>query len=61
MSKVRRAVIREWMLLTREKRSSSEQAAAFAKAALQRHDLPRSRRTPHAIIMRWLSPRTGRP
>ncbi|HEX7920000.1 MAG TPA: hypothetical protein VF583_03545 [Bradyrhizobium sp.] len=61
MSKVRRAVIREWMLLAREKRHSSEQAAAFAKAALQRHDLPRSRRTPHAIIMRWLRPRTGRP
>lgn len=62
MSKVRRAVIREWMLLAREKRQSSEQAAAFATAALQRHGLPRSsRRTPHEIIMRWLRPRTGRP
>ncbi|MTV11778.1 MULTISPECIES: hypothetical protein [Bradyrhizobium] len=62
MSKVRRAVIREWMLLAREKRQSSEQAAAFARAALQRHDLPRSsRRTPYEIIMRWLRPRTGRP
>ncbi|WP_076865856.1 hypothetical protein [Bradyrhizobium mercantei] len=61
MSKVRRAVIREWMTLAREKRQSSEQAAAFATAALQRHRLPRSRRTPHAIIMTWLSPRTGRP
>ncbi|MFQ3454896.1 hypothetical protein PMN64_16565 [Bradyrhizobium sp. UFLA01-814] len=62
MSKVRRAVIREWMLLAREKRQSSEQASAFAASALQRHDLPHSsRRTPHAIIMRWLLPRTGRP
>ncbi|WP_244069528.1 hypothetical protein [Bradyrhizobium sp. Ce-3] len=61
MSKVRRAVIREWMLLARERRQSSEQAATFATAALQRHALPRSRRAPHAIIMRWLRPRTGRP
>ncbi|MBR1164565.1 hypothetical protein [Bradyrhizobium elkanii] len=61
MSKVRRAVIREWMLLVREKRRSSEQAAAFATAALRRHELPRSRRTPHMIIMRWLRPRIGRP
>ena len=61
MSKVRRAVIREWMLLAHEKRQSIEQASGFAKAALQRHDLARSRRTPHEIIMRWLQPRTGRP
>ncbi|UGY12197.1 hypothetical protein [Bradyrhizobium septentrionale] len=61
MSKVRRAVIREWMLLAREKRQSGQQAAAFAKAASQRHNLPRSRRTPHAIIVGWLWPRTGRP
>jgi rRNA-processing protein FCF1 len=58
--KVRRAVIREWMALAHQKRQSGEQAAAFAKAALERHSLPRSRRTPHEVIMRWLRPRTGR-
>jgi hypothetical protein len=58
---VRRAVIREWMALAREKRQSGQQAMAFAKAAAERHCLPRSRRTPHAVIMGWLRPRTGRP
>ncbi|MGY4473281.1 hypothetical protein ACVILL_000695 [Bradyrhizobium sp. USDA 3364] len=61
MSRVRRAIIREWMTLAREKREFAEQASAFATAALQRHRLPRSRCTPHAVIMRWLGPRTGRP
>jgi hypothetical protein len=60
MSKIRRAVIREWMSLTHDKRQSGAQAAAFATVALQRHNLPRSRRTPHEIVMRWLRPRTGR-
>jgi hypothetical protein len=59
--KVRRAVIREWMLLAREKRQSSQQALAFANAAIQQHSLPRSRRTPRDVIMGWLRPRTGRP
>jgi hypothetical protein len=58
---VRRAIIREWMALARENRQSGQQALAFAKAALQRHSLPRSRRTPHGVIMGWLRPRTGRP
>lgn len=61
MSKVRRAVIREWMTLAPAKRQSGAQASAFAAAALQRYHLPRRRRTPHAIIMAWLEPRTGRP
>jgi hypothetical protein len=60
-NKMRRAVIREWMALAREKRQSGRQALAFASAALQQHSLPRSRRTPHAVIMGWLRPRTGRP
>jgi hypothetical protein len=59
--KIRRAVIREWMSLAHERRQSTGQAIAFAKDALQRHRLPRSRRTPHEIIMAWLLPRTGRP
>ena len=60
-SNVRRAIIREWMLLSRDKRRSGEQARVFTKAALQRHQLPRSRRTPHAIVIAWLGPRIGRP
>jgi hypothetical protein len=59
--KARRAIIREWMALAREKRQSGRQALAFAKAAIQRHSLPRSRRMPHDVIMGWLRPRTGRP
>jgi rRNA-processing protein FCF1 len=58
---IRRAVIREWMTLAREKRQSGEQALAFARAAAERHSLPRSRHTPQDVIMRWLRPRTGRP
>lgn len=60
-SKARRAIIREWMTLAREKRESGQQALAFANAAIQRHSLPRSRRTPQDVIMGWLRPRTGRP
>jgi hypothetical protein len=60
-SNPRRAVIREWMTLAREKRQSSQQASAFAEVAMQRHLLPRSRRAPHDVIMAWLRPRTGRP
>ena len=60
-SNVRRAVIREWMSLAREKRKSGEQALAFAKAAIQRHKLPRSGRSAQDVVMGWLKPRTGRP
>jgi len=60
-SNVRRAVIREWMSLAREKRQSGEQALAFAKGAIGRHKLPRRRRQPEEIVLGWLKPRTGRP
>jgi hypothetical protein len=60
-SSKRRTIIREWMSLAAEKRQSGQQANTFAKAALQRHNLPRSRRSPHDIVMAWLRPRTGRP
>ncbi len=60
-SNVRRTIIREWMTLPRDKRQTGQQARAFTKAALQRHQLPRSRRTPHVIVMAWLRPRTGCP
>jgi hypothetical protein len=58
---VRRGIIREWMALARENRQSDRQALAFAGAAAERHSLPRSRRTPHVVIMGWLRPRIGRP
>ena len=55
----RRAIIREWMLLPREKRQSEEQAAAFALKAIEKHDLrvsgDRQRR-----VMAWLMPRVGK-
>lgn len=60
-SNVRRAIIREWMLLAREKRQSGEQARAFAKAAVQRHKLPLRRRPAEDIVLGCLGPRTGRP
>ena len=58
-SNVRRAIIREWMSLAREKRNSGD--VAFAKVAIQRHKLPRSRRSAQDVAVQWLRPRTGRP
>jgi hypothetical protein len=59
----RRAIIREWTSLACEKRQSTQQASAFADAALQRqrHRLHRTRRAPHDVIMAWQRPRIGRP
>ena len=57
----RRAVIREWMALPRDRRQTQEQTAEFAAKAAQRHALPRSRRDPYLVIMDWLRPRTGKP
>jgi hypothetical protein len=48
------------MIIRREKRQSSQQARTLTKAAVQRHQLPRSRQTSHETIMAWLLPRTGR-
>jgi hypothetical protein len=59
-SPVRRAVIREWMALTRDKRSTHKQATAFAKAVVERHRLPVSSRDPYAVVMGWLLPRIGK-
>jgi hypothetical protein len=58
---IRRAVIREWMTLPRDKRQTAAQAANFAAKAVQGHTLPRSRRDPHGVMMSWLLPRTGKP
>lgn len=60
-SSPRRTIIREWTSLAREKRQSNQQASAFADAAQKRHNMPRSRRRPHDVIMAWLRPRIGRP
>ena len=55
----RRAIIREWMSLPREKRQTEEQAAAFALTAIEKHGVrcsgDRRRR-----IMAWLMPRIGK-
>ncbi|OAE97692.1 hypothetical protein AYJ54_34745 [Bradyrhizobium centrolobii] len=59
-SNVRRAIIREWMALAPEQRRSGQQALVFARSAIERHRLPPSRRTPCAVVMGWLKPRTGR-
>jgi hypothetical protein len=58
---IRRAVIREWMALPRDKRRTAEQAGNFVARAVQGHALPRSRRGPHQVMMSWLLPRTGKP
>jgi len=36
---IRRAVIREWMALPRDKRQSAEQTTSFAVKAVHRHEL----------------------
>jgi hypothetical protein len=58
---IRRAVIREWMALPRDKRQTVEQASSFAEKAARGRVLPRSRRDPHQVMMSWLLPRTGKP
>lgn len=58
-NKARRAIIREWMSLPREKRQTGEQAAVFGIEAIEKHDFrcsgDRQRR-----IMVWLMPRIGK-
>jgi hypothetical protein len=58
---IRREIIREWMALPHDKRRSKEQTADFAAKAVQKHQLPRSRRDPQQVMMGWLLPRTGKP
>jgi hypothetical protein len=57
---LRRRVIREWMLLPRDKRQNQEQAAAFAAKLLETNTIGTRRGDPHAIVMAWLSSRIGR-
>ena len=54
----RRAIIREWMALPKEKRQTEEHAAAFAKKAVER---VRCSGDPCRRIMSWLLPRLAKP
>jgi hypothetical protein len=64
----RRRIIREWMVLPKEKRQTEEQVAAFAKKATKQnefHQVRRDpnrkfRRDPYREIMGWLLPRAGK-
>ncbi len=56
----RRKIIRQWMALPKDKRQTTEQAAAFAKQAAQQNELQHGRRDPIQRVMGWLLPRVGR-
>jgi hypothetical protein len=56
----RRQIIRQWMALPKDKRQTAEQAAAFAKKAMEQSELQRSRRDPYERMMGWLLPRVGK-
>ena len=43
----RRKVIRQWMSLPKDKRQTAEQAAAYAKKAVEENKLRHSRRDPY--------------
>ena len=55
----RRAIIREWMALPRERRQTGEQATAFALKASEKHDFRYSGNRQHRIKL-WLMTRIGR-
>jgi len=56
----RRKIIRQWMALPKDKRQTADQAAAFAKSAVEQNKLQRSSRAPYDRIMGWLLSRGGR-
>jgi hypothetical protein len=56
----RRKIIRQWRSLPKDKRQTAEQAAAFARKAIEENELRRSRRDPYQRVMGWLLPRIGR-
>jgi hypothetical protein len=43
----RRKIIRQWMALPKDKRQTVEQAAAFAKRAVEQSELQSRRRDPY--------------
>jgi hypothetical protein len=56
----RRKIIRQWMALSKDKCETTEQAAAFAKKAVEQNELLSGRRDPLGRVMGWLLPRVGR-
>src|SRR5262249_10368597 len=56
----RRKIIRQWMSLPKDKRQTPEQAADFARKAVEQNVLKPSRREPYERVVGWLLPRTGR-
>jgi hypothetical protein len=52
---MRRKIIRQWISLPKDKRQTAEQAAAFAKKAVEENELQRSRRDPYQRVMGWLA------
>ena len=56
----RRKIIRQWTSLPKDKRQTEEQAAEFAKKAIEQNELQANRRYPYQRVMGWLLPRTGR-
>jgi hypothetical protein len=56
----RRKIIRQWMSLPKDKRQTPDQAADFAKKAVEQNELQPSRRDPYERVVGWLLPRTGR-
>jgi hypothetical protein len=56
----RRTIIREWMSLPRDLRSTQEQVAAFASKAVEKHKL-HGGANPRKRVVAWLSPRRGKP
>ena len=56
----RRKIIRQWMSLPKDRRQTPEQAADFARKAVEENELHASRRDPYERVVNWLLPRTGR-
>ena len=56
----RRKIIRQWMALPKDKRQTADQAAGFAKRAVEQNKFQRSSREPYDRIMGWLLSRVGR-
>src|SRR6516164_2257708 len=50
----------KWMALPKDKRQTADQAAAFAKRAVEQNKFQRGSREPYDRIMGWLLSRVGR-
>ena len=55
-----RRKIRQWMALPKDQRQTADQAADFAKRAVEQNRFQRSNREPYDRIMGWLLSRVGR-